>query len=63
MCEVPVPGSLPRCIRVLLLWNTRVPQNDVVHVYQGEARSLRPDLAGPAIASTSQSEHIEESTG
>jgi chorismate mutase len=44
-CEVPVPGSLPRCIRVLLLWNTERPQGDVVHVYQGEAVKLRPDLA------------------
>lgn len=44
--EIPVPGSLPRCIRVLLLWNTAVSQQKVVHVYQGEARSLRPDLAG-----------------
>src|SRR5690242_15922181 len=28
MCarEIPVPGSLPRCIRVLLHWNTNVSQ-------------------------------------
>jgi chorismate mutase len=44
--EIPVPGSLPRCIRVLMLWNTAVPQRDIVHVYQGEARSLRLDLVG-----------------
>jgi chorismate mutase len=43
--EVPVPGSLPRCIRVLLLWNTDTAQAEVVHVYQREARALRPDLA------------------
>jgi chorismate mutase len=43
--EVAVPGSLPRCIRVLLLWNTERPQHEIVHVYQGEARTLRPDLA------------------
>lgn len=43
--EIPVPGSLPRCIRVLLLWNTDVPQCRVAHVYQGEARKLRQDLA------------------
>ena len=46
--EIPVPGSLPRCIRVLLLWNTDMPQCRVVHVYHGEARKLRPDLVGPA---------------
>jgi chorismate mutase len=42
--EVPVPGGLERCIRVLLLWNTDRAQADIVHVYQGEAATLRPDL-------------------
>ena len=44
-CEIPVPGSLPRCIRVLVLWNTDRAQQEIVHVYQGEATRLRPDLA------------------
>jgi chorismate mutase len=43
--EVPVPGSLPRCIRVLLLWNNDILQGEVAHVYQGDAIKLRPDLA------------------
>jgi chorismate mutase len=43
--EIPVPCSLPRCIRVLLLWNTDVPQNAIHHVYLRQAVSLRPDLA------------------
>jgi chorismate mutase len=42
--EVPVPGSLPRCIRVLLHWNSDIPQEHVRHVYLREAASLRPDL-------------------
>ncbi len=42
--EIPVPGSLPRCIRVLLHWNTSVQQAEVVHVYLREAMALRPDL-------------------
>lgn len=42
--EIPVPGSLPRCIRVLLHWNTSVLQAEVVHVYLREATTLRPDL-------------------
>ncbi len=46
--EIPVPGSLARCIRVLLLWNTDRPQQEIVHVYQGQARALRPDLATDA---------------
>ncbi len=43
--EIPVAGSLPRCIRALLLWNTDRPQSAITHVYHGEAISLRPDLA------------------
>jgi len=50
MCarEIPVPGSLPRCIRVLLHWNTELPQSAIRHVYLGEAANLRPDLNVPA---------------
>lgn len=42
--EIPVPGSLPLCIRVLIHWNTRLPQSAIRHVYLGAANSLRPDL-------------------
>jgi chorismate mutase len=42
--EIPVPGSLPRAIRVLVHWNTDVLQNEVTHVYLREAVKLRPDL-------------------
>lgn len=44
-CEIPVPGSLPRCIRVLLLWNTDCPLVSIRHLYLNGARVLRPDLA------------------
>ena len=46
MCarEIPVPGSLPRVIRVLVHWNTEVPQSEVKHVYLRDAVKLRPDL-------------------
>jgi chorismate mutase len=45
MCaqEIPVPHSLPRCIRVLVHWNTDRAQAQVAHVYLREAGSLRPD--------------------
>lgn len=43
--EIPVAGSLPRCIRVLLHWNTTILQREIHHVYLGEAAGLRPDLA------------------
>lgn len=42
--EIPVPGGLPRCIRVLLHWNTDLDQRDVCHIYLGAAARLRPDL-------------------
>ena len=35
---------VPRCIRVLLLWNTDRAQADVHHVYLRGAAALRPDL-------------------
>ena len=43
--EIPVPGSLGRCIRVLLLWNTALPQNSIHPVYLGAAARLRPELS------------------
>ena len=43
--EVPVPGALPRVIRVLMHYYA--PDNHVArHVYLGEARALREDLEG-----------------
>lgn len=47
--EMAVPGSLPRCLRVLLLWNTARSQAEIVHIYHGEAATLRPDLANHAL--------------
>ncbi|MBL8077907.1 MAG: chorismate mutase [Anaerolineales bacterium] len=42
--EIPVPGSLSKVIRVLVHWNTEVPQNKITHVYLRNAVKLRPDL-------------------
>lgn len=42
--EIPVPGRLPRTIRVMMQVNTRRRQNEVQHIYLRDARSLRPDL-------------------
>lgn len=42
--EIPVPGSLPRVIRVLVHWNTDISQNKITHVYLRGAVKLRPDL-------------------
>jgi chorismate mutase len=43
--ELCVPGSLPRCIRVLVHWNTERAQNEIEHVYVRDAVRLRPDLS------------------
>ena len=42
--EIPVPGSLRLCIRVLLHWNTPLDQKEIQHVYLRKAVNLRPDL-------------------
>jgi chorismate mutase len=43
--EVPVPGSLPRIIRVLIHCYGE-PGHEAQHVYLGEAAALRLDLTG-----------------
>jgi chorismate mutase len=43
--EMAVPGGLPRCIRVLIHWNTGRSSDEIRHIYLREARQLRPDLA------------------
>lgn len=48
MCatEIDVPGALQRVIRILILVNTDKPQDQIKHLYLGDAARLRPDLAG-----------------
>ena len=47
MCgrEIPVAGALPRCVRVLITWNTTKTQGEVRHAFLHEARMLRPAWA------------------
>lgn len=40
-----VLGDLPRCIRVLIHWNTNRAADEIQHVYLRDARQLRPDRA------------------
>ena len=42
--EIPVPGSMPRCLRILLHVNTSRTPQEIEHVYLHEAKRLRPDL-------------------
>jgi chorismate mutase len=47
MCstEIPVKGSLPMCIRLMVQFNTDKSQREIRHVYLNEAQKLRPDLS------------------
>ena len=47
MCarEIPVPGSLSKCVRVLLHVNTERSLSEIQHVYTRGAVSLRPTFA------------------
>ncbi|MGH7664653.1 MAG: chorismate mutase [Gemmatimonadaceae bacterium] len=42
--EIPVPGALPRCIRVLIHAETTAERRAIRHVYLRRAAMLRPDL-------------------
>jgi chorismate mutase len=42
--EINVPGTLGRCVRVLLHVNCAKSQAEIVHVYLREAKTLRPDV-------------------
>jgi chorismate mutase len=41
--EMNVPGSLPGCLRVLVLFNTDKKNEEMVHVYLGGAVTLRDE--------------------
>ena len=47
MCgqEIPVPGALTGCIRVLIDWNTAKSQHEVHHAFLHRAKELRPAWA------------------
>lgn len=45
MQEATIADSIPRCIRVLILWNTDRGPDELRHVYLDGAQALRPDLA------------------
>ena len=48
MCsqEIPVPGSLERCIRVMVLFNTDKKAEEIKHVYIRGAEVLRDFQGG-----------------
>ncbi len=42
-CEIPVSGSLSKCIRILIHFNTEKKQSDIKAVYLDGAKILRED--------------------
>ena len=42
--EIPVKGSVKRCIRVLIHINSDKNQEEMIHIYLRDAKKLRPDL-------------------
>ena len=42
--EIPVPGGLSRCIRVLIHVNTTRCQSEIRHIFLRNAEALRKDL-------------------
>jgi prephenate dehydratase len=43
--EIPVPGSMPRCLRTLVEVELRAPRPLDTHIYLREAVALRPDIS------------------
>ena len=44
MQEIAVPNSLAKVIRILVIVNTDLKQNEIKHVYIGKTKTLRDDL-------------------
>lgn len=44
MKEIDVPGSLTKCIRIMMVVNTNKKQQDIKHIFHNRAIQLRPDL-------------------
>jgi chorismate mutase len=51
--EIAVPGSMPRCLRLLVHVERPWGGQEVRHVYLREAASLRPDLVGGGVRALS----------
>lgn len=42
--EIAVPNGIPRCIRVLIHWNTTKKLGELRHIYMRGTEKLRPDF-------------------
>jgi chorismate mutase len=43
--EIPVEGSLKKCLRILMHVNSDKKQSEMKHIYLGGAKVLRPDIS------------------
>ncbi len=57
--EMNVNEGLPRCIRVLIHWNTPLLARDLHHVYLRGAKVLRPDLASRPLVRPYQGDYVK----
>ena len=48
--EMNVPGSLARCLRILMHVNTERSAGEIKHIYLHGARALRRDLVGDGVS-------------
>lgn len=55
-CEVDKTGAPPRCIRVLLHWNTSRRQDEIVHVYLRGSDTMRSQDPPSHLAASPQPE-------
>lgn len=42
--ELKIKNSLEKCLRILIIWNTKLAQKDIKHVYLKGAKKLREDI-------------------
>src|SRR5258708_31543960 len=61
--EIPVPGSLGRCIRVLLHVNTERTQAELRHAYLGGAARLRPEFGDERPVPTAEPAPVRREEG
>jgi chorismate mutase len=54
--EVDNPGAPPRCIRVLLHWNTSLRQDEIIHVYLRGSDAMRAQDPPSNLASKPRAE-------
>lgn len=45
LAEMPVSGSLPLCIRIMIHAETTKARSEIIHCFRRGAKILRPDLA------------------